>query len=296
MGAVATSTTSEPIALSSSTLIGRAYNCDVRMLSRRVPNYWLEIRWIRQAWAWRALTAEGATRGVGKVLEHGWRLFPKSSPSSRIVLGTHAWVALVDPTPPQPLARCLRSGAVREGEELRKLLQQRNDGQVTRSALGGVDEAIVLEGEHVWRLDIPQSRADTPTQAHVPRLSDDLHSLSIDPDALRATFAVGEVVVSVQGEPVRTLLVYARECIRGGDGWLDNETAWRRWLMSGGNDSSTSDRLGWDRGKLRRTLRAHGVDDVGALFETRRQHGTPQIRLGVGADSIEIVGESCESM
>lgn len=292
MGSIITSTHPHPVELSSSTLIGRGHNCDIRIHSERVPNFWLELRWLKDAWAWRVLTAEDATRGAGKVGRHGWRVLPKNNPSARIVLGAHAWVSLVDSAPPQPLARCLRTGTVAVGDVLRPLLARLREGAAgqTRGAVG--DGAILVDGEHIWRISLPRTKAVTPTHIRVPRLSTDLIWLAVNPSSLDATFTVGDKEVAVQGEPVRTLLIYARECLRGGEGWLDNETAWRRWLMSGGNATSSSDRLGWDRGKLRRALRAHGIEDVGALFETRRQHGVPLLRLAVDPSLIEIVGET----
>ena len=295
MGSIITSTHAHPVELSSSTLIGRGHNCDIRIQSERVPNFWIELRWLKEAWAWRVLTAEDATRGAGKVGRHGWRVLPKNNPSSRIVLGAHAWVSLVESAPPQPLARCLRTGSVCTGEALRKLLARHRDevGGQQRASTG--DGAILVEADHVWRISIPRIKAVTPTHVRVPRLSTDLIWLAIKPESLEATFTVGDKEVMVQGEPVRTLLIYARESLRGGTGWLDNETAWRRWVLSGGNATSSSDRLGWDRGKLRTALRANGIEEVGSLFERRRQHGVPLLRLGLDPSLVEIVGEPSDA-
>ncbi len=107
-------------------------------------------------------------------------------------------------------------------------------------------------------------------------------SVDIAADGLRVTVHQGEADISIAGEHVRVLTVYAmarRDDDEGG--WLGADAAWERWRSLGGNPQSPVDRLGWDRGRCRAHLARLGVGNLDLLFETRRMQGTPQVRLGL---------------
>lgn len=289
MGAIITSFSEAPIELAESSLVGRHWRCDIRLPQPSVPQHWLELRWHEDTWSWRALTAAEHTRGVGATGAHGWRRFHAGTGRQRVRLGQAAWIALSSDDPPATLLRDLRSTEVLTGDRLLERYELVGRGMRPRgSGLPPTpDGDLIVDGPHVWRVCVPRIVAHTPTRARRASLTTDEVCVRIDEARGLARFTVGTLEVMVSGEPVRTLTVYARERTRGGKGWLDADTAWRRWLMSGGNAASGPERLGWDRGKIRRALRTGDIDDVGSLFEKRRLDGEPLMRLGLTPDRIE---------
>lgn len=274
------------IPLAAASLVGRASGCLVRVDDTGIPSHWLELRWAAGGWRWRALAGAERTRGVGMLAEDGWRTLPPSSPGrpQRIRLDDLASVELEEGGAPVPFLLNLHDGSVRSDEAMDEIVELREDGRLIPFHAEGAAAAALTDGDVVvhegraWRAHLP-----TPPEA-TQRVRIDLGrpgaSIDVDPQALRATVHQGEVDVTITGEHVRVLIAYAlaaRDDANGG--WLTAEEAWASWRALGGNPQSPIDRIGWDRGRCRSQLSRAGVGGVDGLFEARRMHGRPEVRI-----------------
>jgi hypothetical protein len=276
--------------LAADCLVGRAAECLLRVTDAAVPSFWLELRWFEGGWRWRALAGVERTRGPGMLTDDGWRMLPLSTEArpQRVRLDELVTIALIAGGPPAPFAIDLLTGQARRGESLGEVTESRADGTIrtfgTADAPGRAlaDGEVFLHAGRPWRMHLPDVLPPTL------RLRLDLArtdaSIDVDAEALRATFHQGGSHVTIAGEHVRVLVVYALarlEDADGGGGWLDADAVYARWRGMGGNPQSPVDRIGWDRGRCRSHLSREGVGGVDALFEIRRRHGVPEMRVGV---------------
>ena len=88
--------TKRRLLLSSSNIIGRHWRCDTSVFDKRVPLYWVEVRWFETYWGWRTLSSSEQTRGSGARMENGWRKWNKG----KISLGESVFLELTDASPP----------------------------------------------------------------------------------------------------------------------------------------------------------------------------------------------------
>jgi hypothetical protein len=152
------------------------------------------------------------------------------------------------------------------------------EGDLSRRYADG--DVIVRDGR-AWRVHLSESpEATVGTRLDLSRPG---VSLDVDAGALHAVLHQGGVQVVMTGEHVRVLAVYAeaRRLPATSGGWLSATEAWTAWRALGGNPDSPVDRIGWDRGRCRSHLARLGVAGVERLFETRRVHGEPQIRVAL---------------
>jgi hypothetical protein len=271
------------------TLVGRGAACLARLSHPAVPLHWLEVRWLGEAWAWRALAAEDSTRGPHTLAASGWRSLGGAGRMPRVSLQQHAWVELADPSPPAPFAWDLVRDAPLPEELLERHLEARSDGFVR---LDDPKQEPLADGQVLALQD--RSLGPLAVRLHVPvqvpatadaslDLLDPGLALEIDLNALRATLHQRGGHVVVRGECVRVLGVYlqARRQDLPAGGWLTPDEAWAAWVALGGNPTSPTERLSWERGKLRTQLARMRVGNVHALFELSRQGDTIRTRLGV---------------
>ncbi len=268
------------------TLVGRGAGCFVRVTHPRVPLHWLEVRWLGDVWAWRALGGQDLTRGPGTFLAAGWRSLGTTGRVARVSLGDLAWVELTDAAPPAPFAWDMVRDVPVSADLFARTFTWQADTLVVAGAESprplrdGEVVAIVdaIEGPSALRVHLP-GMIETTADASLDLLAPDV-SLDIDLVHLRATLHQHHASVTVRGECVRVLSVYARARARVADGWLTPHDAWDAWVTAGGNAASGPDRLSWERGKLRaRLVRLH-VANVDALFEIVREGVTVRTRLG----------------
>jgi hypothetical protein len=221
--------------------------------------------------------------------DDGWRVLPVSAEGrpQRVRLDDIVTVELVQGGPPTPFAVDLLDGRILCGDDLADVAEIRADG--THRAYGAADTPghVLIDGQvflhdgRPLRVHLPD--IVPPTQRVRLDLTRADASVDVDNESLRATFHQGGSDVTIAGEHVRVLVVYARarrEDPEGG-GWLDADAAYGRWRALGGNPHSPVDRIGWDRGRCRSHLSREGVGGVDALFELRRRHGVPEMRVGV---------------
>jgi hypothetical protein len=278
--------------LAGTCLVGRDERCDVVVRDSAVPLYWLEIRWLKSQWGWRLLHGKSATAGAGRALAHGWRSLdcPASGRLRRVRCGVKVSVALVDAAPPVLFARDLSTGEVLEDPGTNRMLGRAVHELTATQAVGVA--TCVMEGRPVL-VRFPEAPCDTDSQGL--DLGDPGCTLDLDPSALRAVFTVGTQETTVQGECVRVLLAYAkaRQYDRVAEGgWIAREEAYRLWLQFGGSPDSPTERIGWEKGKLRKKLVMSGAMAVIRVFENRRFDGSVTSRISIPVDRIHIVGDS----
>ncbi len=250
---------------------------------KNLPLFWLEVRWMSGQWVWRVLNSEDETRGKGALLQHGWRTFQERIyfRNPNIVL-----LELFDSSPPEAMVEALNAGTLIPTSEFQGLhigeAGYRIDPEAPVLANG---ESFVYKSE-AYRLWIPQNYA--PSVESVLSVSDVDCRLDIYPTLLKATFSSGRNSVTIQGEMVRILWVYAKERLQG-EGWLETATALEAWIDLGGNTSSDLARVSWERNKIRKQLLDQSVLGVDQLFERYRQGTLWSHRLKLTAQQIAIV-------
>ncbi len=281
-------TAARPVPLAAACLVGRAPGCLVRMDDPAVPSHWLELRWAEGAWRWRALAGVARTRGVGMLEDDGWRSLPPSTPGrpQRVRLDDLVSVELLEGGAPETFVQDLLSGQVLCGDAIGAVAELRADGALVPFSDDDAppaslpDGAVFVHDGRPWRVFLAAS--PEPTRRVRIDLARAGASVDVDPDRLRATLHQGDADVTIDGEHVRALVTYAlarREDPEGG--WLSAGDAWARWRALGGNPQSPVDRMGWDRGRVRAHLARLGVGGVEGLFESRRRHGLPEVRLAL---------------
>lgn len=284
-------TTTRRLPLCPATVVGRAAGVHARIADPSVPLHWLELRWTEGAWRWRCLAGTPRTRGVGMLLEDGWRSLPVGTDArpQRIRLYDRVSVELVEGGAPAPFLLDLVTGTVCRDDALAELVEVREDALLPLEAEGDPaqrhrDGDVFVRDGRAWRVHL----ADSPeaTARAILDLARPGVTLDPDPSGLRAVLTQGTSEVVLTGEHVRVLALYAqaRRANVPTGGWLTTTEAWRLWRERGGNPDSPADRIGWDRGRCRSHLARLGVAGVERLFETRRTQGQPQIRLGLPLD------------
>ncbi|MEQ1565169.1 MAG: hypothetical protein ABMA64_05985 [Myxococcota bacterium] len=256
--------------LAYTTVVGRHWSCDVLLPHEDAPLRWIELRWMLGKWGWRALSREGDTLGPSTWLSPGWRLLEPGKKGT-VKLREVATVELVDASPPGAFAVDLQSGRVLVKQALQDLLADAGYHH-WRTTLGQplADGEVLVIGGRPLRLHLPQRALATETAAPSLLHTDTL--LKLDREHLTGAFEFGAERIELPTEFVRLLIPYAEALLNeyDDDAWRTRDDAYDRWLELGGNPESTSERLGWLRGKLKAFLTKAGLADVEALFESKR--------------------------
>ncbi len=199
--------------LAPSTLVGRAWTCLARVEHPACPLYWVELRWMAGAWAWRALGAQARTRGAGARLREDWRALASAfGRGGRITLDDACSIELVDDSPPVPFAVDALTGVPIDADDLQELAEVRLDGiwPLEGSAREGYgDGQIFVSLGRVLRAHVPGAVAHT-AETRVDLARADVRVV-IDEGRARATFLQGASSVEVEGACVGVLAVYAGE-------------------------------------------------------------------------------------
>ena len=284
------------LVLTETTLVGRHWSCAGVVDLPRVPLYWLEFRWSGTGWIWRCLGRNEDTRGPGSVLPDGWRRWPEVGRNVEIRLADSVSVRIVDPSPPEPILESLRSGERIELDEILEHFVLTADG-LKHAGPGGVGTGPVLkDGEMIglsdgpYRLWHPQGWA--PTLVDGVDLSAPDCTLVVRPAEQLALFTQGCAEAQVQGACVIYLAAYAlarRDDARGLDsGYRENPEIHAAAMDLGGNPDSPTDRVNWERARVRSGLVRAGARGTDQLFERKRLGARWHIRLRLGPEAIEI--------
>ena len=265
---------------------GRSPEFGVRTLPvKNLPLFWLEVRWMSGQWVWRTLNSEEDTRGKGNVLAHGWRTFQDRVyfRNPNVVL-----LELFDKSPPEAMVESMTEEVLIPASEFQGLYVGDAGYRVDPESPVLTNGMSFVWNGAAYRLWLPQNYA--PSIESVLRLSHEKLRLDIYPKSLKAVFSAGLNSVSVQGELVRVLWMYAVEKQQGA-GWVDSNTALAAWVSLGGNSHSDVARISWERNKLRKVLLDLSVQEVDRLFERYRQQTVWFHRLSLNPDQIAILSE-----
>ena len=69
---------------------------------------------------------------------------------------------------------------------------------------------------------------------------------------------------------------------------MSPQQAFDVWVSQGADASSQLKRIGWEKGKLRTQLNKQGVIGLSALFEKRWIGKSPETRLSLTPDNIDL--------
>jgi hypothetical protein len=271
--------------LAASALIGRGWPCAVRLQHPAAPLYWLELRWMEGVWAWRPLSAELRTRGIGAFLAAGWRALDRAGGRPvRLSLAEDLWIELTDPTAPLPYVSDLETGSPLDEDDALQLLEVRVDGVFMAGAEGEAsapltDGQVVQAGTRLLRAHVPGPALHT-VGAVLDLAAADL-TLDVDSAQAEARLSQGGVEVRLRGAGVGLLAAYgaARQANLPQGGWLSPAEALAGWAAHGGPAAGPVERVAWQRAKLRAQLARAGVANVDALFEVRHDGDTMRTRL-----------------
>jgi hypothetical protein len=257
--------------------IGRHSGCTHTLLDAAVPLFWLEVRHTAEGWCWRPLEGHGHTRGSGRHLLDGWRSFDTGGTRPhRIHCGRAGSVQIADPSPPSLFAQNLRTGEIIGPSELKRVLEF-HGGKVYEQGQGADPTnalscgAVFVAAQQAFCLSLGTQQL--PTITGTLKLSAEGVQLDLDPATLTLRLTHDRREVEVTGGCVRVLVPYARARLEDDwaeGGWLNLEEAHQAWIASGGRPTSGSERLGWEKGRLRTKLADAGCIGVADLFEKRR--------------------------
>lgn len=278
--------TKRRLLLSSSNLIGRHWRCDTSVFDKRVPLYWVEVRWFDTHWGWRPLSSVEQTRGSGARLENGWRRWNKG----KISLGESVSLELTDASPP---TICFENLETKE----RKTILDMNGRVVLRKGMvfscDDDQEVPYLDGSVIdiegvsYRVHVPKKWISSN---HVElNLSSESVHLDIDMESLKATFTHGKVDCQVSGEPVRLLCAYARLTKTDAEKYFSSEEIFEEWCGLGGTNTSPLERMNWERAKIKNLLSAKQVANVEQLFLRKKDKRKWLFRLGIRVENISIL-------
>ncbi len=281
------------VVLTHTTLVGRHWQCNAVLTSPDVPLYWLEVRWMDGDWAWRCLGAEERTVGVGRRLRDGWRKLLKGE-SGAIRLEGGPVAELVDDGPPVVAVEEMVSGVRMEVPDCLDWVELTEEGVVAASENRQPlrDGECFQAGGKVLRLwATPNWRATVAPTVDLSRPGWDLTVRLAD---CSATFFQDGGQVSIEGEPVRLLYVYAQARLEGewghDGGWLAPEEVHALWVAVGGRAESPAARIGWERGKIKSRLLLAGVGGLDSLFDRRQVGRKVAHRLNTDPRQITLLG------
>jgi hypothetical protein len=301
--------------LASTTLVGRAWACSVRVTGSKAPQYWLDIRWNGRIWTWRPLSKREETQGQGALLpqDSEWRELKGSegNKSFRIKLGSTVTIELIDAAPPDRFAVDLADDQQLDEQALSEYIawSAGADGTVSHYLLDDETHAPIPDGGVVVTPPTG-THPSRPLRVHLPSLAiattHDARRLSLDVPInvevwlkqMRATITQGShLTANLVGAEVRTLAVYAvarhDDVPRGG--WLTRDDAFEEWCACGGPRTSPRDRITWERGKLRAQLSAAGVIGAERLMPTRNLGPGAQVHLGPPVESVDLYEAEAEA-
>lgn len=278
--------TKRRLLLSSSNLIGRHWRCDTSIFDKRVPLYWVEVRWFDTHWGWRPLSSNEQTRGSGARMENGWRKWNKG----KISLGESVFLELTDISPP---TICFENLETKDRKTLldmdgrvvvrNKAIFYCDDDQSTPHEDGSVVKVLGVS----YRVHIPKKWASS-TYVELDISHHKVH-LDLDVESLKATFTQGKVDCQIYGEPIRLLCAYAQLRKKDSERFFSSEEIFDEWCGLGGTKTSPIERMNWERAKIKNMLSVKRVSNVEHLFLRKKDKRKWLFRLGIHAENISIL-------
>lgn len=272
--------------LLSSNVLGRSKKLGLGCIpNKSVPSFWVEIRYLKNTWAWRSLQADERTKGAGAHLKARWRKLSK-----KLTLESGVSLRLIEESPPEEMIDNLRKHEripIRDIDFIRH--NERGYFLDTDSETIALEdgEIFVLDGEsyQFWdNNDMIQTFESVFTIEDGPQVDIDILDL-------KAYVSVAKKGVELKGEHIRILAAYAKARLDDGDngGWRSKEEIFEVWIALGGNETSNAKRVNWERSKICTKLFEQGVAGTNELFEGRREGSVWLHRLNIASSNISFI-------
>ena len=265
------------LVLLESNMIGRSVSLGAgRINFQKLPEFWLEIRYFRKQWHWRALEGLDKTKGVGTFVDPNWRQFTSSIKYANVLK-----VDLLSDRPPQPLWENLNTHRRLPLVDMEGCTQDESGFHIeTEGGQRTLQNGEIFTHNHspvaVW---IPEDIQ--------PTLDDFLkinHIKNIDIDLKRGKMVfTGSQSQSIvyQGEGTRVLAAYVLAGSEKPDRWVSNQDVYSCWIDLGGNPDSKVARINWERNKLCTSLYKAGIAGTQQMFDRVRRGQTWFMQLNI---------------
>lgn len=281
------------IPIACSTRIGRHWSNDICLNDPKIPMYWVEIRWIGTAWRWKIFSAEERTRGMGAVINSVWREWSKGASIRLDGFETEGALRIssLSDAPPMMLIEDQTTKKRYYGEDMLRYVEvwQTNRvipiDDVTREKPLQDGDIFCVRNKIFRFLHTEQDFITKPLKMKVV---DPNTMVEINIEEKVAYFSNQNHQAVVRGASVLTLATYAR-AVKQRNPWLETTMAFDMWRELRGKDSSTPERLGWDRGKVRNQLSKQSCFGLKELFLTRQNNGFYETMLNLQSEQIEFV-------
>ena len=229
---------------------------------KRLPNYWLEVRWFNEQWHWRALNKEDFTIGTGRSLKSKWKLFSKTIRLKDVVV-----LELITDDPPTALIENVQSKERYYPKDFDSISQEQGLLFFQNKSLH--NGSFFREKNNLYQVWIPNNDESITIEEFIDILSESC-TLDIELSTLKAIFTDGESTLSINGEGARILAVYANEVLAE-EPWLFTFEAFESWRALGGQEKSTAERMSWERSKIVRQLMSLQVKNAQHLFIRKKK-------------------------
>lgn len=292
--------TGESVTPARDILVGRAPNCDLKLLEARVSAEHARLRWDGIRWVIRDLGSRNGTLVNGQALAPGTdHLLPQGA---KLVFGceSQSW-SLADSGPPVAAATNLRTGRVCVGEADRVQVKSGEHGvrvhfehnawwaELPEGPVPVRDQDLITVHTEQWTLHLPP-----PTSAEPLGDTAEGGRTCLDRYVFRFQVSQDQESVSLTllpdgGQPLRLpernyyyallLLAKARLRDRADVGLQESEHGWQYTDALARALASTPERVNVDVHRVRKQLAQLGIEDAANIVERRRLTG--QLRLGV---------------
>lgn len=249
--------------------------------NNKLPLYWLEVRWLKDSWYWRTLNKADQTIGTGQQYKDGWKKFSKT-----IRLQNMISLELISNEKPSPLIENITT------KEKWNLVACNIPIQIQKGLYFWEDKE--LKNSSLFHHEGNSYRFWNSNEEYVGTQNDTIDLLSpacyldIDSTQNKATFTDGLQEITIYGESVRLLYIYAMAA-QDEDPWISTSEAYETWLAHGGNEQSSVERISWERNKLCQYLEQQNIVHARKLFE-RKKHGKEWLhRLSILPQNITCV-------
>jgi FHA domain len=298
--------TGESVTPARDILVGRAPNCDLKLIESRVSAEHARLRWDGNRWVIRDLGSRNGTIVDGESLAPGADHLLTQGAELKFGCESQSW-NLADSGPPVASATHLRTGRVCAGEA--DLLQLHSGehlvcvrfqhtgwwAELPDGAVPVRDQDLITVYNEQWTLHLPE-RANTEPLGDTA----EARRMCLGRYAFRFQVSSDHESVSLTllpdgGQPLRlpertyyyALLLLARARLRDrvDVGLPEPEHGWQYTDALARDLASTPERVNVDVHRMRKQLAQLGLEDAANIVERRRLTG--QLRLGVSR--VEIV-------
>ena len=265
------------LVLLESNMLGRSVSLGAgRIHFQKLPEFWLEIRYFRNQWHWRALEGLDKTKGTGAFIEPNWRQFTSSVKYANVLT-----INLISDYAPQPLWENLKTHRRHLLSDLLDCQQDERGFHIETDAGSKTLQNGDMLTHHSQPIAIWIPQDIQPTLDDYLKL---MHVKHIDIEIERTQMTLTgphNQSVHYQGEGARILAAYVLASKDKTDRWVNNDEVYGHWIELGGNADSKVDRISWERNKLCSALFKAGISGTQNMFDRVRRGQTWFMQLNI---------------